>query len=122
MYGDPAHLRGYQSKRNMAFSRSLWITPLMFVLLSGNLIAQEHNTPADTLDLAVLIKTVRENNPDLKASRLEADALALRRSQVHSLPDPKVGITYQTLSIIYRPWYTANPVAHRASYSVSRQT
>lgn len=77
----------------MTFSRSLWIIPLCIVLSTGDLIAQEHN--ADTLDLSTLLETIRDNNPDLKASRLGADALGLRRSQVSSLPDPKVGITYQ---------------------------
>ena len=79
----------------MSFSRSLWIIPLCILLSTGDLVAQEHDASADTLDLSTLLETIRENNPELRASRLGADALALRRSQVTSLPDPKVGITYQ---------------------------
>ena len=79
----------------MSFSRSLWIIPLCILLSTGDLVAQEHDALADTLDLSTLLETIRDNNPDLRASRLEADALALRRSQVTSLPDPKASITYQ---------------------------
>ena len=79
----------------MSFSRSLWIIPLCILLSTGDLVAQEHDASADTLDLSTLLETIRENNPELRASRLGADALTLRRSQVTSLPDPKVGITYQ---------------------------
>ncbi len=89
------HMRCHQSMRDMTFTRSLWIITLCTLLSSGDLIAQEHKVPADTLILSTLLESIQVNNPELRASRLEADALVHRRSQVQSLPDPKIGITYQ---------------------------
>lgn len=81
----------------MTITRSLWIIPLCIFLSAGDLIAQElgAGSPVAISDLPILLETVQEHNPDLRASRLEVDALALRRSQVSALPDPMVGITYQ---------------------------
>ena len=79
----------------MSFSRSLWIIPLGVLLYSGDVVAQEHDAPVSILDLNTLVETIRENNPDLRASRLEAEALSLRHDQVSSLPDPRASITYQ---------------------------
>ena len=81
----------------MIINRSLWLLPLCVLLFAGDILAQDRKEATSTtvLDLPSLLDEVRENNPDLRASRLEADALALRRSQVASLPDPSVGITYQ---------------------------
>lgn len=81
----------------MIINRSLWLLPLCVLLFVGDLRAQEHKeaTSLTVIDLPGLLDEVRENNPDLRASRLEADALALRRNQVASLPDPSVSISYQ---------------------------
>ncbi len=83
----------------MSFSRSLWIIPLWMLLTTGDLIAQEQDALADTLSLSTLLESIRESNPELNASRLEADALALRHNQVTSLPDPRIGITYQPFPV-----------------------
>lgn len=78
----------------MSYSLSIWIIPLCIVLSSGDLVAQEH-ARKDTLDLSTLLETIQANNPNLRASRLEADVQSLRRSQVASLPDPQFDFTYQ---------------------------
>jgi len=79
----------------MSYSLSNWIIPLCILLTTGELIAQEYEVRIDTLNLSEILESIQESNPDLRASRLEADALSLRRSQVASLPDPKFGFTYQ---------------------------
>ncbi len=52
------------------------------------------------LRLDDLISEARSNNPSLLASRLEAEALAEKRSQVSALPDPMVMFTYQPYPIL----------------------
>ena len=79
----------------MSCSRLLWVIPLCSWLFAGDLIAQEAEVPVEPLTLSTLLDKIRENNPELRASQLEADALSLRSSQVASLPDPRVAITYQ---------------------------
>ena len=66
----------------MIINRSLWLLPLCVLLFAGDILAQDRKEATSTtvLDLPSLLDEVRENNPDLRASRLEADALALRRS------------------------------------------
>ncbi len=93
-------MRGHQAKREMYFSRSLWMIPLWFVFCAGNSIAQPNEAQADTPYLTTIIERVRANNPALKASRLEAEALTFHQRQVESLPDPRFGITYQPYPLL----------------------
>lgn len=56
---------------------------------------------ADTLlSLDDLLAEVRANNPSLRASRLEAEALSMRSRQVSALPDPNVMIGYQPYPLL----------------------
>ncbi len=61
---------------------------------------QPDTTVNTLLNLNDLLEEVRNQNPLLRASRLEAQALAHRREQVSTLPDPAVKITYQPYSIL----------------------
>lgn len=57
--------------------------------------------PADTLlRLDDLLTEARIHNPSLRASRLEAEALAARSRQASAFPDPSVMIGYQPYSIL----------------------
>ncbi len=88
-------MRCHQLKGVMSYSPSFWIIPFCIVLSTGDLVAQEHDAHPDTLELSTLLETIQENNPDLRASQLEADILSLRRSQIASLPDPQFDFSYQ---------------------------
>jgi outer membrane protein TolC len=63
--------------------------------------AEPAATPS-TLQLTLqdFISEIRQNNPSLLASRLEADALGLRGAQVSALPDPVVSVMYQPAPIL----------------------
>ena len=52
------------------------------------------------LTLSVLLEEVRTNNAPLRASRLEAAALATRVRQVSTLPDPSIMVGYQPYSLL----------------------
>ena len=76
---------------------------LIAVLLLPAIAHGKHRpvAPADTLlILDDLLTEVRANNPSLRVSRLEADALATRSGQVSVLPDPSVMIGYQPYPLL----------------------
>lgn len=74
-------------------------------LLSPVSRAQTVSFASSGLHLDDLIEIARIHNPDLTASRLEAEALSWRAGQVASLPDPEISFTYQPL-----PIYTARGI------------
>ena len=76
---------------------------LIAVLLLPAIAHGKHRplAPADTLlILNDLLEEVRANNPSLRVSRLEAEALATRSGQVSVLPDPSVMIGYQPYPLL----------------------
>ena len=75
---------------------------LLLLVLPVNARGQRQpNALADTLlNLGDLLAEVRTSNPLLRASYLEAQALALRSRQVSARPDPSVKIAYQPYSLL----------------------
>ncbi len=76
---------------------------LIAVLLIPAIAHGKHRpvAPVDTLlILDDLLTEVRANNPSLRVSRLEAEALATRSGQVSVLPDPSVTIGYQPFPLL----------------------
>ena len=80
------------------------VRAIVFALLLFPAIAHgkhRSDVPADTLlNLGDLLAELRTSNPSLRASRLEAEALATRGRQVSALPDPSVRIVYQPYSLL----------------------
>ena len=74
-------------------------------LLSPASRAQTASYASSGLRLGDLIESARIHNPNLAASRLEAEALSWRAGQVASLPDPEFYFIYQPL-----PIYTARGI------------
>ena len=83
-------------RRCMILSRTHWLALFYALLFSSDLVAQvqERGTPIPISDLTTLLEVVRQNNPDLKVSYLEAEALVHRSTQVSTLPDPRASVTY----------------------------
>lgn len=75
---------------------------LVLILLPAQVHAQDPpDAPTDTLlCLEDLLVEVRARNPLLKALYLDAQALALRSTQVSALPDPFFRITYQPVPVL----------------------
>ena len=67
--------------------------------LSAPVQAQHATGPLRVLSLEELIRDARQNNPSLRAARLGAEALATRREQVSSLPDPTIMAAYRPFGI-----------------------
>ena len=80
----------------MILARILWLALFCTLLISQNLCAQVQNReePLPVSDLQALLEIVQENNPHLRASSLEAEALMQRSAQVSALPDPRASVTY----------------------------
>ena len=59
------------------------------------------SAPADTLlRLGDLLTEIQANNPSLRVSRLESEALATQRRQASAFPDPSVMIGYQPYPLL----------------------
>ncbi len=87
--------------RSGGAGRALFIALLLLLLPSITRGQHQPGVPADTLlSLDDLLEEVRTNNPSLRASRLEAEALATRSRQVSALPDPSVMIGYQPYPLL----------------------
>lgn len=84
------------------FAGATRVSLLFLLLLPIQVQGQDPpDAPADTLlRLEDLLAEVRTRNPLLKASYLEAQALALRSEQVSALPDPFVRIAYQPFPLL----------------------
>ena len=80
------------------------IRALVFALLLLPEVAfgqQRLGEPVDSLlTLSSLLEEVRASNTSLRASRLEAAALATRVHQVSALPDPAVVVGYQPYALL----------------------
>lgn len=82
--------------------RGLLFSAGLLCLTSTSSFAQEgrpqDHSPEGVVRLSDVLSEVRENNPNLAAARLNADALSQRREQVSALPDPTVAFEYQPFS------------------------
>jgi len=80
----------------MILTRTLWLALFCTLLISRDLNAQvlDREGALAITDLSTLLEIVRENNPELRASYLEAEALLQQSAQVSTLPDPRASITY----------------------------
>lgn len=80
---------------NMSFFRR---TALLVVLVAGAALRQaSFAQPSDSsaairLELSDLLEEIRQNNPGLRASRLEAEMLGQRGAQARALPDPVASV------------------------------
>lgn len=61
--------------------------------------AMQPDTTIAVLELNALIAEARENNPVLRAMRIEAEAMATQPRQVSALPDPTVMAAYRPFAI-----------------------
>ena len=76
-----------------------YVLPVFAALLSLSGAVRAQTSDTLTLDLDALIAEALAENPDLRALRLEAEALATRPDQVSELPDPTVNFGYRPLAI-----------------------
>ncbi len=84
-------------------SRPLASMAFLITLIVAPVPARGQDAPASDdhiLRLGDLLAESQANNPTLRASRLEADALAERRRQVSALPDPMVMVSYQPYPLL----------------------
>lgn len=80
-------------------ARSILLAVLLLPAMARG--QQRAGSATDTLlSLEELLDEARINNPSLRASRLEAEALAYTNSQVSALPDPTVMVTWQPYAVL----------------------
>ena len=90
----------------MTYRKDTWLLPLLLVvalLIPTPAMGQDVQgvgAAPEVLSLDSLFAEISANNPSLRASRLEAAALARRGAQVSALPDPVIMIGYQPYPLL----------------------
>lgn len=80
----------------------LFLTAALLAVVAAAPAAAQPAPSTDTtrLRLKALLREVPVGNPQLRAARLRAEALAREPEQAGALPDPTAGLTYQPLPVV----------------------
>jgi len=97
-------VRRVVTTRHVARDRCLtlpWAIAALLILLSLLVtIDPARGQTADSLSLATVLRSAAEDNPHLRAARLQTRSLETRADQVQTLPDPTMGVSYFARPIV----------------------
>jgi len=96
--GTAHHAAARARRLALPWARAALLIPLCLLVALSPTPAQ--GQAADSLALATVLRSAAEDNPHLRAAKLQTRSLETRADQVQTLPDPTVGVSYFARPIV----------------------